>query len=247
MPVFFISADHVRNGVATITGSLCHHLRTSLRLQSGEQIWLGDEHRRRYLVRTTRITRETVQGEILEERTGPAPAGPAITIGQALLKGDRMEWVIQKATELGVACMVPLVARQAIVRPREVRLHAQQERWQRIALEAAQQSERWDIPTVTAPRATTVFFKEQPATALKLILSERSSGESLTTVRLPPRQADGRVVIAIGPEGGWTQEEATLAVESGFTPITLGSRIMRAETATLAALTVLQSRLGELG
>jgi 16S rRNA (uracil1498-N3)-methyltransferase len=246
MPVFFISAEQVRDGAVTITGPLCQHLRSSLRLKMGEQIWLGDEHRRRYLITAIRIDRTAVLGKIVEERAGPAAAGSVITIGQALLKGDRMDWLIQKTTELGVASVVPLVTHQTIVRPKATRLPAQEEHWQRIALEAAQQSERWDHPIVTAPRKTGAFFKDQPPDALKLILSERSSGRSLATVNLPSRQTDGHVVLAVGPEGGWTKEETALALHCGFTPITLGSRILRAETAAVAALSVLQSRLGEL-
>ena len=247
MPVFFITADQIEQGAVTITGPLADHLRTSLRLQPGEEIWLGDEHRRRYLIKTTRIDRKALQGRILEERTGPPPTGPAITVGQTLLKGDRMDWVIQKATELGASSLVPLVTQQTVVRPRVGRLDHQRERWQRIALEAAQQSERWDIPTVTVPQDTVGFFKEQPAVALKLILCERTAGKNLSEIELSPGQGPGRIIVAVGPEGGWTKEEVSLAIDAGFAPITLGSRILRSETATLAVLSVLQSRLGELG
>lgn len=247
MPVFFINAEQVKNGRVSVTGPLAAHLRGSLRLQAGEQIWLGDERRRRYLVEAVRIDRAAVQGRILEERTGPTAACPAVTLAPALLKGDRMEWLIQKATELGVASITPLVTRQTIIRPKTARLSAQEERWQRIALEAAQQSERWEVPTVAAPHEATGFFTAHPPNLLALILSERSSGTRLADLPLPTAQSGSGVVLAVGPEGGWAEEEARLAEERGFLPVTMGSRILRAETAALAALSILQSRLGELG
>jgi 16S rRNA (uracil1498-N3)-methyltransferase len=247
MPVYFVSPAQVHNGLVTIAAPLVTHLRDSLRVKVGEQIWLGDGQRRRYLIETTRMDRATLQGRVLEERTGPAPVWPAITLAPALLKGDRMDWLIQKATELGAAAIMPLITRQTIVRPKAARVPVQETRWQRIALEAAQQSERWDIPTVTAPHDTAEFFQEHPAGALKLILSERASGERLIAVTLPQSRPGSRIVLAVGPEGGWAEEEMALATKSGFIPVTLGGRILRAETAAVAALSILQSRLGELG
>jgi 16S rRNA (uracil1498-N3)-methyltransferase len=125
-------------------------------------------------------------------------------------------------------------------------VHLQQQRWQRIALEASQQSERWDVPTVSLPCSTAEFFRNHEGTSAKLILSERRSGESLEHVSLPSTAGTG-IAVAVGPEGGWEQQEITAAVRHGFVPVTLGSRILRADTAALAALAIIQSRLGGLG
>src|SRR5688572_12546152 len=103
MPVFFISSDAVQNGTVTVTGSLLDHLRASLRTRDGEEIWFGDGQRRRYRVRVSRIDSRALQGEILEEQARPLTTSPPITVAQALLKGDRMDWVVQKASELGAA------------------------------------------------------------------------------------------------------------------------------------------------
>lgn len=246
MPVFFINSTQVADGTVTITGPLCDHLRGSLRVAEGETFWIGDERRRRYRVKAIQVTKQAITGRIVEERIGPAPGSPPITLAQTILKGDRMDWLIQKATELGVATLVPLVAEQGIVRPRPSRSDAQQERWQRIALEGAQQSERWDVPTVAAPHKADVFFAGQAAQHTKLILSERSNGLSLRQAALPVGSA-ARVIVAVGPEGGWRQDELDLAIQQGFLAVTLGERILRAETAAVAALTIIQSRLGELG
>lgn len=246
MPVFMIFSSHVRHGSVTIAGPLLEHLKDSLRIKIGEEIWVGDERRRRYRIRVSQIGRRDLHGEILEELTGSAATGPPVTLGQALLKGERMDWVIQKATELGVASIIPLVSRRVITRPRAERLDHQRERWQRIALEAAQQAERWEVPSVVLPSDASDFFKNQPGTSLKLILSERTPGQGLTSLQYPG-DPERRVVLAIGPEGGWDKEELSLALSCSFTAVTLGSRILRSETAAIAALSVIQSRLGELG
>lgn len=246
MPVFFVTADQVHDGTAVISGDLCDHLRASLRVRPGERIWIGDEHRRRYLIDVTHVDRRVLRGSVVEERPGPALSAPRLLIGQSILKSERMDWAIQKATELGVAAIVPLVSEQTVVRPKQGRVSSQQVRWQRIALESAQQSERWDVPTVGLPVRAVEFFALPEVAALKLILAERGSGESLSSIPLPSSPADV-IAIAIGPEGGWRDEELAGARAHNFLPATLGARILRAETAALAALSILQNRLGELG
>jgi 16S rRNA (uracil1498-N3)-methyltransferase len=246
MPIFFISRDQIHNETVTITGPLLDHLRASLRVKPGERIRLGDEHRRRYDVEVTGLDRRTLHGRIAGRQTGPAPRAPRLVLGQAILKGERMDWTIQKAVELGIHAIMPLISEQTVVRPRKDRTEAQQERWQRIALEAAQQSERWDIPSVSAPAGIRKFVAGQVRSELKLILAERSGSHTLAAVSLPSSPTD-TIAIMIGPEGGWREEELDDAAANGFAPITLGARILRAETAALAAISVLQSRLGELG
>ncbi|MGH7254223.1 MAG: RsmE family RNA methyltransferase, partial [Nitrospirales bacterium] len=118
MPVFFIEADHIRQGVVTIRGSLFTHLKGSLRVQVGEQIRFTDDRRRRYLVEITEMTRSELHGRVLEEHSAPVRSFPSITLLQAVLKGERMDWVIQKATELGADQIIPVVTRRTIVRPR---------------------------------------------------------------------------------------------------------------------------------
>ena len=157
-----------------------------------------------------------------------------------------MDWAVQKLTELGTATIIPLVSEQTVVRPKRERVTAQQERWQRIAREAAQQSERWEIPAVGVPSSAVEFFSTPGLAVCKLILSERGTGEALNSVPLPSAPAD-TIALAVGPEGGWREEELAAARAHDFIPVTLGPRILRAETAALAAVSVIQSRLGELG
>jgi len=246
MPAFFIPSRQVHDGRVVVTGELLNHLRGSLRVRPNEEVRLTTDTGRRYRVRITEVTRGELHAEVLDERARPERRAPSLTLGQAVLKGDRMDWVIQKATELGVGSITPLICARGIVRPLAARTRSQQSRWQRIALEAAQQAERWDVPVLGAPCEAWDWLATPPTSTMKLILAERGSGESLSTLALP-REPGHHIVIAVGPEGGWEQEEVTQALRGGFLTITLGERILRSETAGLAALSIIQSRLGELG
>jgi 16S rRNA (uracil1498-N3)-methyltransferase len=131
------------------------------------------------------------------------------------------------------------------VRLRVDRVEHQRARWQRIALEAAQQSERWSVPVIDEPVTIPELLTRSKSATSKIVLAERSGGTSLTTVSLPG--AGEEVWLLIGPEGGWDDEELGQVLQHGYTAVTLGPRILRAETAAIAAISVLQSRCGELG
>jgi 16S rRNA (uracil1498-N3)-methyltransferase len=245
MPAFFIASSDIRETAITLTGDLCHHLRASLRVKPGECLWLTDEQRRRYRVTVMEVNSERLVTRILEQVDGPVEKGPAILLAQALLKGDHMDWVVQKASELGARSIVPVIAQHSVVRPQAGRTAAQVSRWQRIAMEAAQQSEQWQAPRVLAPIEFRQFFVHAPA-ATSLILAERRDTVGLAAIPLPSLVSES-VSLLIGPEGGWAKEEIDLALEQGSHAVSLGSFILRAETAAVAALTVVQSRVGRLG
>lgn len=245
MPVFFIQSSAIQDNTLSIHEPLFSHLHKSLRIRQGHILRVGDERRQRYVIRIARIGDRHLVGTILERQTGPPPLAHNLVLGQAILKGQRMSWIIQKATELGVSVIVPLISARVVVRPKMNHLLAYQERWQHIAEEAAQQSERWEIPKVVLPRTTTEFWKEYRVSCLSSILIERENKEGITSLRLP-NDPLGRIVLTVGPEGGWTQEELDEAQNNNFQPITLGPHILRGETAALAALSILQSRLGYL-
>jgi 16S rRNA (uracil1498-N3)-methyltransferase len=169
-----------------------------------------------------------------------------LILGQSLLKGEKMDWVIQKAVELGVDELVPVESQHSVVQLRADRVENQLARWQRIALEAAQQSEQWRLPTIAPPQSLAALLKDRmPGTAI-LMLAERLNGKSLRTVALP-QDVTGSVLILIGPEGGWSKEELRIAEQADIEHVTLGPHILRAETAAIATISILQSRLGELG
>jgi 16S rRNA (uracil1498-N3)-methyltransferase len=244
MPTFFVASEAIVPPTVRITGPLLQHLRASLRLQPGELLTVTDEHGRRYRAEIAEVSIGTLIGRILDTTSAPPKTSPSIVLAQSLLKGEKMDWVIQKATELGVARIAPVLASHSVVRPRADRIEHQLARWQRIALEAAQQSERWSVPVIDEPATVPHLLSTSKTAALKILLAERSDGASLSNL---PLHNDGDVWLLIGPEGGWEEAEFRHMREQGFVGVTLGPRILRAETAAIAALTILQSRLGELG
>ena len=246
MPVFFLPPDAIVPPSITMPPSLQAHLRDSLRLELGEQILVCDGQGTRHLMELTRVTKQELAGRILSSSQEPPHTAPRLRLIQALLKGEKMDWVIQKATELGVSEIVPLQSRHTIVQLRPERLEAQLARWQRIALEAAQQSEQWHVPAITRPQSVAECLASGSASALSLILTERRDGQSLNAMTLPAGGNES-VALMIGPEGGWSKEEVAQAEQSGHTLITLGPHILRAETAAIVAVGILQSRTGVLG
>ena len=246
MPVFVVSPECVTAPTISITGDLLVHLRDSLRITVGETLWLANGQGTRYRTEITDISKRAVTGKILEIIQEPPRHTPRLILGQSLLKGEKMDWVIQKATELGISDIMPIESQHSVVQIKADRVDHQLARWQRIAVEAAQQSEQWRVPTIAAPQSLAALLKGLVTGTATLMLTERRDGKSLQTISLP-KDPTGCVLIVIGPEGGWGQEELALAEQADIQPITLGPQILRAETAAIAAISILQSRLGMLG
>lgn len=246
MPVFFIPPECIRQQAISVTGDVLAHLRDSLRITVGEMVLFGDGASRRYRTEISAVTKQALTARIIETITQPAPRAPTLTLGQALLKGEKMDWVIQKTTELGVSEIVPLQTSHSVVQIKADRVDNQLARWRRIAFEAAQQSEQWRVPTIAPPRSLATLLANRTTGTVTLMLAERRDGKSLQTVNLP-QDATGSLLILIGPEGGWSKEEMVTSEQAGIEQVTLGQHILRAETAAIASVSILQSRLGELG
>jgi 16S rRNA (uracil1498-N3)-methyltransferase len=245
MSTFFVDPDAITFPTIRIAGDLLRHLRDSLRLRPGNFLVLNDGDGTRYRVEVTHVTSQDIDTRIIDQQTEPARKTAPIVLGQALIKGDKMDWVIQKATELGVAAIVPFHSTHSVIKPNPERLEHQRSRWERIARDAAQQSERWTIPTIADPVDLGGICRQYASAPLKGMLVERSSGTSLVSI---PLQLDTQhpIILLVGPEGGWAPDEQGFAQEQNFLPLTLGPRILRAETAAIAALSILQSRLDEI-
>ena len=246
MPIFFLPAHAITPPSITVPQGLLAHLRNSLRIEAGEEIIFADGQGTRYRTEITQSSKQGVSGRILETMQEPARQSPVLVLGQALLKGEKMDWVIQKVTELGISRIVPIQSRHTIVQLRPERVESQLARWQRIALEAAQQSEQWRVPTVAPPQSLTEFCARPSDESVRLLLAERHDGQRLRTLPLPT-SVTASIVAIVGPEGGWTKEEMNQAEKSGCLPITLGQKILRAETAAIVTVGILQHRVGELG
>jgi len=245
MPVFFVSPECIRQQAIVVPDDVLVHLRDSLRITVGEALWLNNGQGVRYRVEITDVSKRAVVGRILETIQEPLRQTPRLILGQSLLKGEKMDWVIQKATELGVSEIVPLQTRHSIVQLKADRVDHQLVRWQRIALEAAQQSEQWRIPTVATPQSLSALLTSRAMGTFTLMLVERREESCLQRVELP-QEVNRSLLVLIGPEGGWSKEEMGIAEQAGVVPITLGQQILRSETAAIAAASILQSRLGTL-
>ena len=246
MPVFFIQSNRISDHTVTIDDPLLSHLSKSLRIREGEKIWVGDEHRVRYHVRVDYLDANSLQASIIEKVAGP-PATPApVVLAQAVLKGDRMNWVIQKATELGVTAIIPLLTSRVVARTPAGRTRTARERWQRIAIDAAQQSEQWEFPGVSPPMTLPELFRHVPHAVLRCALLEREIGQNSLGALSIDHAFQGTIVLAVGPEGGWAPEEMRELLDQRFQAVSLGKSILRSETAPLVALSILQHRLGNL-
>jgi 16S rRNA (uracil1498-N3)-methyltransferase len=229
-------ADEVSGNRALLVGSHAEHLTRVLRARIGQEfdITTGNKVRRGHI---TAITPERVEFELGAEI--PTPVSVQVTLILSIFKFDRMDWAIEKCTELGAACIVPLIARRT-----EAHLAAaaakRVDRWRRIALQAAEQSRRTSPPEISQP----LKLKDAAALpgSLRILLSETETEATLKTV-LQSHSSNGSVVLALGPEGGWTNEEVKLFQEAGWISATLGSTILRAETAAVASLAVALSEL----
>ena len=225
---------------ATLTGDDAHRLRQVLRLKAGDRIALFDGRGHEWVGQITSITKGAVEVASLEPIEPIAEPGVPVTLAFGVLKGDQMDEVVRDATMLGVAAVTPLRTAHVTVPPKAWQSGAARERWQRVAIASATQCRRAVVPEV---RPVTDFDAclGEPA-AVRLICVEPAvsvSGSDWSSLPAP-----ASVQLLVGPEGGWTDEEVTLAVKAGAMPISLGPRTLRAETAPIVALTLVSAAWG---
>lgn len=217
-------------------------MRKVLRLAPGAFITLFDGTGRIYKAKIEAIDRETVKASLLGT-CAVADDRPRLHLCMALLKGKKMEFIMQKATELGVSSIRPFLSDHSAAKPPG---DSKENRWQRIALEACKQCNR-PAPPDCLPLADFSAVINTPGTFdCKIMLWEREKKLGLDQV-INPASPPGSVLFLVGPEGGFSETEQALAVAAGFLPVTLGSRTLRAETAGFAAMVILQFLLGNLG
>lgn len=213
------------------------HLLRVLRLRPGADLLVfdGRGHQRAGVLASATKSRATIA---LGDPEAPAPEPIArLTLAQAALKGDKMDEVIRDATMMGVARIQPLVTTRTVVPRAAVEQARTHDRWTRVALASTKQSGRAVVPIIEPARTWEAWLAESaPWPACRLLLAEPATGTPGGTL---PHDAPDAALIAIGPEGGWTPEEVRAALARGFTPLSLGARTLRAESAPLAALAVL--------
>jgi 16S rRNA (uracil1498-N3)-methyltransferase len=235
--------DALRAGLTlTLPEAAAAHVQRVLRLAAGDPITLFDGSGTDHDAVLKVVARSGVVAEIGASRPVAAESPLAVTLLQGISRGPRMDTVVQKATELGVSVLQPVQASRSVVRLDADRGEARRAHWQRIAISACEQCGRAVLPEVLPARSLPEALAALPADCARLTLDPRS-GRSLGSLLGTTR----RVTLAVGPEGGFTAEEIRELAAAGFQGLRLGPRILRTETAPLAALAILQYAAGDLG
>jgi 16S rRNA (uracil1498-N3)-methyltransferase len=244
VPQVFVRPEAVAADRVRFDADEAHHLRRVLRLRRGAVIHATDGRGRLYTVRLMALDAEGAWGTI-EARVEPVRESPcAITLGQAMLKGDRMSWLVQKATELGVARIVPMETVRVVARPAGG-ASARHSRWERIAREAVKQCGRVIVPAIDRPRAFAEVAREIAEHDVAWVFWE-GGGRALAEAAAQTG-APARLLLLIGPEGGLTADEVATAERAGARSVSIGPRILRAESAGLTAVALCQFLFGDLG
>jgi len=248
LPRFLVPSLAPDDEIVTLPPDEARHLARVLRLRSGEAVRVFDGRGHEFLARVLEIGGKSVKVRLIE-RVEAAPESPLhLTVAQAVLTGDKMDGVVRDLTMLGATAVQPLVSARTEVSLGTVRRSGRTERWRRVAAASAKQCGRAVVPPVAEARELQDWLTEDTS-GVRLILVEPAG--DVRAGDLGAWSASGNrplssVALLVGPEGGWTREEATAAVSAGFVPWTLGGRTLRADAAPIVAVSILQFLWGDL-
>lgn len=247
-PRFFVSPESLQDDKAIIRGDLVHQIRNVLRLREGDRITLLDDSGWEHETELQTISHDQAIGHILRKTLTKGEPSTKITLYQGILKGKQFDWVLQKGTELGIVAFVPIICSRCIISGIGEIGATKMVRWQRIILEAAEQSRRGNLPKLRSPLLFSQACEQARRGGMSLIPWEEERAVSL---RYLLRESEGRdrpfsINIFIGPEGGFTPQEMEEARNYGLIPVTLGPRVLRAETAGLVSATTVLYEMGDL-
>jgi 16S rRNA (uracil1498-N3)-methyltransferase len=217
-----------------------HHATDVLRLRAGEAVILFDGHGGEYEARILVAARERVEAEVGARREVERESPLRVTLVQAVSTGERMDLTVQKAVELGVAAIQPVLTEKTVVRLDAARAAAKAQHWRRIVIAACEQCGRNRLPDVLPVTPLTDYCRSSPPGTRLLLSPGADRGLRAASARL-----EGEVVVAAGPEAGFSADEEALLVAAGFEPVRLGPRVLRTETAALAALAALNALAGD--
>jgi 16S rRNA (uracil1498-N3)-methyltransferase len=225
-----------------LEGSAANHIMRVLRLRDGDPLTLFDGRGGEYGARITGFRKDSVQVEVREHRDIERESTLDLTLAQGISRGERMDWVMQKATELGVTRIIPVITERTMVKLDERQSGRKVEHWRSIVISACEQSGRNRVPDVAAPCAFHEVLREGEAVggATKLLLSPAGK------LNARDLALSGRATLLVGPEGGLSPDEQELAIGAGFQPVRMGPRVLRTETAAIAALAILQHDFGDI-
>ncbi|ENW2543364.1 16S rRNA (uracil(1498)-N(3))-methyltransferase [Neisseria gonorrhoeae] len=239
MPRFHLPENLSVGQTVALPDNIVRHLNV-LRVRPNENITLFDGKGKAHAARLTVLEKRRAEAEILHEDTTDNESPLNITLIQSISSGDRMDFTLQKSVELGVTAIQPVISERCIVRLDGERAAKRLARWQEIVISACEQSGRNTVPPVLPIIGYREALDKMPSESTKLIMSINRA-RKLGDIRQP----SGAIVFMVGPEGGWTEQEEQQAFEAGFQAVTLGKRILRTETAPLAALAAMQTLWGD--
>lgn len=223
-----------------VEGSAANHVVRVLRLREGDVLTLFDGHGGEYGARITGFRKDAVLVNVQEHRALERESALDLTLVQGISRGERMDWVMQKATELGVRRVMPMFTERSVVKLDERQSVRKLQHWRAIAISACEQCGRNRVPEITEPTSFFDAIRADATSGTRILLSPTGS---LRARDLPRPSA---ITLLIGPEGGLAENEQDAAIRAGFQPVQLGPRILRTETAAIAALAALQHDFGDL-
>ncbi len=245
MARFFLPTRQIADHRATITGVELNHLRRVLRLRPQDRVVVFDDAGCEHEGIIRSLSEDRGEIEIIRSYQVNNESPLKTTLALGLTKGEKMDWVVEKATELGVHTVVPFLSDYTIPKLNERKMAQRSQRWQKIALSAAKQCGRVRIPEILALSEFCDLLEPVSPDALRLLFWEKERDQRLSDLK-EARTTIGEIVVMIGPEGGFSAHEAALALGQGFKAVRFGPRILRAETAAVAALSAVQLLWGDL-
>jgi 16S rRNA (uracil1498-N3)-methyltransferase len=245
MPRFYIPNPHIQNGFLKIEGDEVKHIRKVLRLKAGDEILVFDGLGKEFEGTIVEEGRSSVMVKIQSIFSSKGDSSLEVTLAQSLLKGEKMDYLIQKATELGVKEIIPFFSSRSVLLLEKSRRLKRHQRWKKIAIEASKQCGRGVVPKIESLQDYSGMLRAASTDHLRLILWERD-GIKLKEA-LERSGGKTKIFFVVGPEGGFSQDEVDKAKRTGFVAVTLGRRILRAETASLCLLSILQYEWGDMG
>ena len=237
----YVNAPLTPGEKVAIEGGAANHITRVLRLRVADTVTLFNGTNQEYDASIEAFHKDSVVVSIREERSRDRESPLKLTLAQGISRGERMDWILQKATELGASRIVPVFTERSVVRLDAKQAEKKLQHWRGITISACEQCGRNRLPELDSPLELHEFLSQPAAQQTRLLLSPTA------TTRVADIEAPSAdVVILIGPEGGLTDLEEELALRAGFRPVRMGPRILRTETAAIAALTIIQHRFGDL-
>ena len=243
---FFLKQEQIRNDHVFLNPEESKQIKNVLRLSAGDRILVLDNQGNTYTVEISKSESKTLKGKIIEKEFQKPESQFSISLGQALTKGPKTDFIIQKATELGVDNITFIETERSVVKYKNVMTKDRLTRWKKIAKEAAELSHRLTIPDISCCRNLEEYCRTCEYACQKLIFWEQEKEKKLRDC-LKNDIGISRLSILVGPEGGFSQKEIKLTRSFGFIPVGLGPRILRTETSVLSILSIIQFVKGEIG